>query len=99
MTTEEFEEKLKALVKEYAESKDNGLLKNRTAYIEGLQDSFNQQAEGEWENIAIFAEARKDSQRRCYVEGMKAGAEWICKAVGVKAEFVIDDRFKEGEDE
>ena len=75
--------------------KVNGLLKNRTAYIEGLKDSFNQQAEGEWENIAIFAEARKDSQRRCYVEGMKAGAEWICQAVGVKVEFEIDDRFKE----
>jgi hypothetical protein len=75
--------------------KVNGLLKNRTAYIEGLQDSFNQQAEGEWESVAIFAEAEKKSQRRCYVEGMKAGVEWICGAVGVKAEFEIDDRFKE----
>lgn len=77
--------------------KVNGLLKNRTAYIEGLRESFNQQAEGEWDSVSIFAEACKKSQRLCFVEGMKAGAEWICNAVGVKAEFEIDDRFKEGE--
>ena len=75
--------------------KVNGLLKNRTAYIEGLRESFNQQAEGEWDSVSIFAEACKKSQRLCFVEGMKAGAEWICNAVGVKAEFEIDDRFKE----
>jgi hypothetical protein len=76
-----------------------GLLKNRTAHIEGLKDSFNQQAEGEWDCIAVFAEACNKSQRRCYVEGMKTGAEWICDAVGVKIEFDIDGRFDDGPDE
>lgn len=77
--------------------KVNGLLKNRTAYIEGLKDSFNQQAEGNWD-AAVFADIKEKSQRRCYVEGMKAGAEWVCGAVGVKAEFEIDDRFKENKE-
>lgn len=77
--------------------KVNGLLKNRVGYIECLKESFNQQAESEWESNAIFAEAAKKSQRLCYVEGMKAGAEWICQAVGVKVEFEIDGRFEEGD--
>ena len=78
--------------------KVNGLLKNRTAYIEGLKDSFNRHAEDEWEAVAAFAEARNDSQRRCFVGGMKVGAEWICKAVGIEADFEIDGRFDETED-
>lgn len=75
--------------------KVNGLLKNRVAFIEALKDSFNQQAEAEWDSVDVFAEAKRVSQRRCYVEGMKTGAEWICQALGIKVEFEIDDRFKE----
>lgn len=76
----------------------NGLLKNRTAHIEGLKDSFNHQAENEWGGIEAEAEFFGKSQRRCFVEGMKAGAEWISKAVGIKVEFEIDDRFKEDDE-
>ena len=73
--------------------KVNGLLKNRTAYIEGLKDSFNQQAEYLWEKDALAGEVDDRTQVRCFVEGMKAGAEWICGAVGVDVRFEIDGRF------
>ena len=75
--------------------KVNGLLKNRVVFIEALKDSFNLQAEAEWDSVDVFAETKRVSQRRCYVEGMKTGAEWICQALGIKVEFEIDDRFKE----
>lgn len=71
----------------------NGLLKNRTAHVDGLKDSFNQQAEYEWEKESMEGEVDDRTQRRCFVEGMKAGAEWICKAVGVDVKFEIDGRF------
>lgn len=79
--------------------KVNGLLKNRTAYVEGLKDSFNQQAEGEWEANELKAEIGEWTHRRCFAEGMKAAAEWICKAVGVDVKFEIDGRFDEPADE
>ena len=79
--------------------KVNGLLKNRTAYVEGLKDSFNLLAENEWEGIAPLAKAGDISQRRCFVEGVKIGAKWICKAVGVKVEFEIDGRFEDPSNE
>lgn len=75
--------------------KVNGLLKNRTANVEGLKDSFNQQAEGEWEKDSMEGEADDRTKRRCFVEGMKAGAEWICGAVGIDIRFEIDGRFDE----
>lgn len=78
--------------------KVNGLLKNRTAYVEGLKDSFNQQAEYEWEKDSMEGEVDDRTQRRCFVEGMKAGAEWICEAVGVDVKFEIDGRFDEETD-
>lgn len=70
--------------------KVNGLLKNRTAYVEGLKDSFNRQAEALWENRGYIEEGDKERMR--FVEGMKAGAEWVAECVGVKVEFEIDDR-------
>lgn len=73
--------------------KVNGLLKNRTAYVEGLKDSFNRQAEALWENRGYIEEGDKERMR--FVEGMKAGAEWVAECVGVKVEFEIDDRHKE----
>ena len=73
--------------------KVNGLLKNRTFHVEGLKDSFNLQAEGSWEADATCADIGEWTQRRCFVEGMKAGAEWVCKAVGVDVTFDIDGRF------
>ena len=33
-----------------------------------------------------------------FVEGMKAGAEWLANCVGVKVVFEIDDRHKEATD-
>lgn len=97
--TKQWIDKYNLVVRQLDEArKVNGLLKNRTAYIEGLKESFNHQAEGEWDSVTVFAEANKKSQRRCYVEGMKAGAEWICNAVGVKTEFEIDGRFDDEPD-
>ena len=78
--------------------KVNGLLKNRTFHIEGLKDSFNQQAEYEWGKDMIEGEADDRTKRRCFVEGMKAGAEWICDAVGIDVKFDIDSRFDEETD-
>lgn len=73
--------------------KVNGLLKNRTAYVEGLKDSFNRQAEALWENRGYIEEGDKERMR--FVEGMKVGAEWVAECVGVKVEFEIDERHKE----
>ena len=74
--------------------KVNGLLKSRTAYVEGLQDSFNQQAEDVWRNRG-YIEPKGNQERLRFVEGMKAGAEWVAECVGIKVEFEIDDRHKE----
>ena len=71
----------------------NGLLKQRTAYIEGLKDSFNQQAEHEWQGRG-FIEQGANAERLRFVEGMKAGAEWVAKCVGVDVEFEIDERHR-----
>ena len=69
--------------------KVNGLLKNRTAYVEGLKDSFNQQAEAAWENRG-YIEVKEHQERLRFVEGMKAGAEWVAECVGIKVEFDIE---------
>lgn len=74
--------------------KVNGLLKSRTACVEGLQDSFNQQAEDVWRNRG-YIEPKGNQERLRFVEGMKAGAEWVAECVGIKVEFEIDDRHKE----
>lgn len=74
--------------------KVNGLLKNRTAYVEGLKDSFNRQAEAEWDGRG-FIETGGNAEHLRFVEGMKAGAEWVAECVGIKVEFEIDDRHKE----
>lgn len=75
--------------------KVNGLLKSRTLQVEGLKDSFNPEAEYEWGKVASEAEETRSSQRRCFVDGMKIGAEWVCRVVGVDVEFEIDGRFDE----
>lgn len=77
--------------------KVNGLLKNRTAYVEELEDSFNQQAELEWNEHGYIEKGLKKERMR-FVEGMKAGAEWLANCVGVKVVFEIDDRHKEATD-
>ena len=74
--------------------KVNGLLKGRTNHIEGLKDSFNQVAEASW-YLHKNDLKKGETARECYVEGMKAGAEWIAECVGVKVDFEIDERFKE----
>ena len=79
--------------------KVNGLLKNRTAYIEGLKDSFNGQMEGQWNMWSLHNDTDEMSKDRCYVEGAKAAAEWVCRCVGVKAEFEIDGRWNEETEE
>jgi len=70
------------------------LLKNRTAAIEGIKDSFNQTAETMW-NDRAYIEPGGNAERLRFVEGMKAGAEWLAGCVGVKVEFEIDDRHKQ----
>ncbi len=70
----------------------NGLLKNRTAYIESLEDSFNQQAEAAWGIRRCITNIKNLTPRIQFVEGMKAGAEWLAECVGVKVKFEIDDR-------
>ena len=70
------------------------LLKNRTAAIEGIKDSFNQVAETMWDNRG-YIEPGGNAERLRFVEGMKAGAEWLAGCVGVKVEFEIDDRHKQ----
>ena len=72
--------------------KVNGLLKSRTAYIEGLEDSFNQQAEAVWGIRRQITNIEHLAPRIQFVEGMKAGAEWLAECVGVKVVFEIDDR-------
>lgn len=71
----------------------NGLLKNRTAYVEALKDCFNLEAETMWKSRGYIEEGDKERMR--FVEGMKVGAEWLADCVGVKVEFEIDDRHKD----
>lgn len=70
------------------------LLKNRTAAIEGIKDSFNQIAETMWDDRG-YIEPGGNAERLRFVEGVKAGAEWLADCVGVKVEFEIDDRHKQ----
>ena len=70
------------------------LLKNRTAAIEGVKDSFNQMAETMWDDRG-YIEPGGNAERLRFVEGVKAGAEWLADCVGVKVEFEIDDRHKQ----
>ena len=91
-------DKVNKLDFELAEArKVNGLLKGRTFHIEGLKDSINQVAENGWDLREYAPECKGKTPRQCYAEGVKLGAEWIAKCVGVKVKFELDGRFEEGE--
>lgn len=77
--------------------KANGLLMNKTNYVEGLKDSFDEQLQREYKaflcaDILHDVVDKQDIERIVYAYGFMAAANWVAKCVGVDVNFEIDKR-------